>query len=585
MALASMEPANLVFAAQPSLVGIERVEFLRGPTALFAGQSAGFSSLVGGTVNFVPKRAQSKDVNTLTAGFQSDSVGFVQFDIGRRFGREDEWGLRVGGEVLGGDTQVNFGDREQRAIAVAVDYNTGQFRAALDVRYNENEQGGHTREIFSASNGPVPTDFDASFNPNQPWGFINTDSLLGALRLEYDVVPNTMIFGAASGSLNGEQSITGFPSNLQPNGDFTTNTGDFQTDAERLNFEGGIRSEFETGAITHNFVAAANWGFQSERFDFVGFDPNDAFTNNIFNPVVVPNPGVRSTLPENDTARNTYVGATLLDTLGFFEDRLQLTLGIRYQDLRIRNLDGMTGDKLSESTGDNFSPGFGLLYRISDRISIYANYLEGLSNGGAAPAFAVNAGQQLGPIASDSIEIGSKFDIGEFSVDIALFQIRDVSTAVDPDTNIFGEVGEERIRGLEISTFGELAQGIRLIGGLTVFDDEITASDVAANIGDPIPGIPDFVVSANMEYDISDTGLTVIAQFRHQGTADIVLGNDLTIPSWTTLGFGARFSFDKFVARINVENVGNETYFNGSPFGELALGTPRTVLASLTAAF
>ena len=578
---------NLFDIAPPSLVGIERVESLRGPIALFSGQTTTFGSLVGGSLNFVPKRAGAEDVTSVTAGYQSDAIGYAQFDFGRRFGEEKEWGLRLGGEFLKGDTPVDFSERRQRGLALALDYNSDPFRAVFDLRYNEVEQDGPTREFSSVAGPTIPTNFDADTNNNQPWAFDDSDTLLGALRVEYDLLSETTAFAVAAGAIHNRSSSMGFPSNLQPNGDFRTDVGSFRDDGNlNGNLQGGVRSEFTTGSVSHFVVAAANYGIQERNFAFVGFDPAQAFQNNIFDPIIVPDPDIQVDKAVGPTAEGEFFGVTLADTLGFFNDRLHVTAGLTYQDIKIENFNATTGDRTSSSEGSRLSPGAGVLFRVNESFSVYANYLEGMSNGGTAPLTAANAGEQLGPIVSDSIEVGAKFNIGTIGVDAALFQIRDTTSGVDQNTNVFGEVGERRIRGAEVTAFGEIIEDLRLLGGATFYDAEITESGNPENVGQNAPGIPDYVLALGLEYDVPVLeGLTLTGGVRHQGEAKVILGNDVEIPSWTSVDLGARYSFDRFTARFGVENLFDETYFNGTEFGELALGLPRTFLASVSADF
>ncbi|WP_421710214.1 TonB-dependent siderophore receptor [Algihabitans sp.] len=578
---------NLFSDTQPSLVGIERIESLRGPTALFSGLSSPFLSVAGGVVNFVPKRATTEDVTSVTAGYQSDAIGYGQFDFGRRFGKENELGLRLGGEYLGGDTQADFNERRQRGVALALDYNKDALRAVLDLRYNEVEQDGPTREFSSVAGPTIPTNFDADTNNNQPWAFLDQDTLLGALRVEYDLLSETTAFAVASGAIHNRSSSTGVASSLQPNGDFTTNVISFRDDGNlNGNLEGGLRSRFTTGPVSHTMVAAVNYGVFEERFALAGFDPAQAFQNNIFDPIVVPDPDIQVDKAVGPTLEVELFGITLADTFGFFNDRLQVTAGVRYQDIKIENFSAITGDRTSLSEGSRYSPGVGVLFRVNDGLSVYANYLEGLSSGGTAPLTAANPGEQLGPIVSDSIEVGAKFNIGTIGVDAALFQIRDTTSGVDQNTNIFGEVGENRIRGLEVTAFGEIVGDLRLLGGATFYDSEITESGNPENVGQDGPGIPDYVLALGLEYDVPKLhGLTLTGGVRHQGEAKVALGNDVEIPAWTTVDLGARYSFDRYTARFGVENLFDETYFNGRPFGGLVLGLPRTFLASVSADF
>ncbi|MEL6466454.1 MAG: TonB-dependent receptor [Pseudomonadota bacterium] len=580
--------SNLFFDTQPTLLGIERVESIRAPAALFTGATSAFASVTGGTLNFVPKRAGPENVNTFTFGYQSDGIAFTQFETEQRYGDQGQFGIYFGAELLDGDTQLSFGERFQGSVALALDYEVENFRAAFDLRYMEVRQDGHSREIFGAMGPDIPTSFSADTNPNQPWAFIDNDTVMAALRLEYDIAPETTIFGAISGARHNRASLTGFPSFIEPNGDFTTNVGSFVDDGNtNFNIEGGIRSNFQLGSVSNAFVAAVSYGEIRQRFSFVGFDPADAFTNNIFDPIVSTPPPFLATDPDFDTTEGNFTGVTVANTFGFLQDQLQLTLGLRYQDIEFKNFDGTTGALLNESSGDRFSPGFAALYRISDTFSVYGSYLEGLRNGGTAPLTAVNAGQQLGPVVSDAIEIGAKFDFGSVGFDAALFQIDDVSTGVDPVTNVFGEVGNSRIRGLELNAFGELTPNLRFVGGLTVYDTEISNSANGAIVGESVAGVPDFVIAANLEYDIRQVeGLTVTAGLRHQADARVIQGNEVEIPDWTTVNLGARYDFnDRITARLSVDNVFDETYFNGTTFGELALGSPRTVRASVSVEF
>ncbi|NBF18112.1 TonB-dependent receptor plug domain-containing protein, partial [Pseudomonas sp. Fl4BN2] len=67
----------------------ERVEVLKGVSALYYGYTT-----PGGVVNFVTKRAGNTPVTTL--GMQFDSNGSVvgTLDVGRRFGEDNQYGLR-----------------------------------------------------------------------------------------------------------------------------------------------------------------------------------------------------------------------------------------------------------------------------------------------------------------------------------------------------------------------------------------------------------------------------------------------------------------------------------------------------------
>ena len=73
-----------------------RVDVLKGPSVLLNGMPPDGS--VGGNINIVPKRAGKTPLAKVTASYESDGLGGVHLDLGRRFGDEQQWGVRFNGE-------------------------------------------------------------------------------------------------------------------------------------------------------------------------------------------------------------------------------------------------------------------------------------------------------------------------------------------------------------------------------------------------------------------------------------------------------------------------------------------------------
>src|SRR5690606_16773973 len=80
----------------------ERVEVFKGPSALLNGMMPNGS--VAGTVNTVTKRATDEPINRLGIGYESDSIYSGRVDIGRRFGEDNRWGVRLNAMKRKGDT-------------------------------------------------------------------------------------------------------------------------------------------------------------------------------------------------------------------------------------------------------------------------------------------------------------------------------------------------------------------------------------------------------------------------------------------------------------------------------------------------
>lgn len=137
-------------------------------------------------------------------------------------------------------------------------------------------------------------------------------------------------------------------------------------------------------------------------------------------------------------------------------------------------------------------------------------------------------------------------------------------------------------------------QGLRLIGGATWLDTEITRSEDAALVGRSAIGVPDFQASANVEWDVGFApGLTLEGRVVHAGEQPVDGLNTIELDSWTRFDAGARYAFEAsgtpLTLRARIENVSDEDQWvavGGFPSSNyLTLGAPRTFRLSITADF
>src|SRR5690606_10274770 len=112
------------------LEGIERVEILKGPSTLLNG--AGPRGTAGGGINLVPKRADSEPLTQLTATYFSRRNVGAHADIGRRFGSEQQFGIRVNGMYRDGDAAVDDESRREHMLSAGLDYQGERLRVSLD---------------------------------------------------------------------------------------------------------------------------------------------------------------------------------------------------------------------------------------------------------------------------------------------------------------------------------------------------------------------------------------------------------------------------------------------------------------------
>ena len=88
---------------------IERVEVLKGPSAVLNGMTTGGTGVssggaVGGSINLITKHAPDIDITQLTSTYVSKSQFGGQMDVSRRYGEHKEWGVRLNSTYSNGNT-------------------------------------------------------------------------------------------------------------------------------------------------------------------------------------------------------------------------------------------------------------------------------------------------------------------------------------------------------------------------------------------------------------------------------------------------------------------------------------------------
>jgi len=182
-----------------------------------------------------------------------------------------------------------------------------------------------------------------------------------------------------------------------------------------------------------------------------------------------------------------------------------------------------------------------------------------------------------------------KYNAGTFGVTAAVFQITQPNVFTTTAGRLVDD-GEQRNRGLELSTFGQPLSGLRLLGGVTFIDAEQTKTLNGINNGKDAIGVPKVNVVINGEYDIyALPGLTLTGRISSFSEAQADNANTQSIPGWTTFDAGVRYvthlSGNKVTLRANVMNLADKNYWNSVSRSFITMGAPRTALLSATIDF
>ncbi|MDT3712382.1 TonB-dependent receptor [Pseudomonas soli] len=566
---------------------VDRVDILKGPGALLGGLAPNGS--VGGGVNIEPKRAGETPLTEFTALYASAGQGGGHVDIGRRFGEGQRFGLRLNAVRQAGDTEWEHQRLEREASVLGFDVRGERLRLSLDVGHQQRDVDAPMERVGLNPGVNVPHAKAIHHNFAQPWSYSRAEDTFGAVRGEYDVSDNWMVHGAL-GARKGDYDFLRHAVQVTNDaGRFSVSPRAFQREEKVITGTVGVRGWFDTGAVGHTLNISLN------RFDMT-FDNSGARyaagVSNLFDPVALAAPGTTTAL-DNPTHTKTLLSSlALADTLSLAEDRVLLTLGARLQRVEVDSSEPGEPDQRYDEHAT--SPALGLVWRSSERLSLYLNYMEGLTQGQVAPETANNAGKVFAPYRSKQVEVGAKYDAGSFSTTLSLFRIDKPAYYTDAQNNLRAD-GEQRNQGLELNLFGEPLAGVRLLGGAMLLDAEQTRTADGRNDGNRAIGAP--IVNANLgvEWDLpAVAGLTLGARVIHTGNQYLDAANQQKIDAWQRYDLGARYALKlggkAITLRASVENVLDKAYWASANVPEgtatgLTLSTPRTWLVSATVGF
>ena len=265
-----------------------------------------------------------------------------------------------------------------------------------------------------------------------------------------------------------------------------------------------------------------------------------------------------------------------VDTLAMLDDKLQLTLGLRAQQVH---------QKLANYQETAVTPLVGVVAKPwGEQVSLYGNYVEGLSAGTTVQTPYANAGETFKPYQSKQMEVGVKWQTGDITQTVSLFQISKPALMVV--NNVQRPDGEQRNRGVEWMVSGPLNKQVSLQGGVAYTKAEQVKTTGAVNQGLAAFGVPRLTLNLGADWQVPAVqGLTLNGRVNYTGAQWLTGDNTVKLPAWTTLDLGAKYATrwgqQPVVLRATVTNATNRAYFESIwGAGRVNVGAPRAVRVS-----
>ena len=595
-----------------------------GSAQLIKGASSAINGMdpegaVSGSVNIETKKATDTPINKIGVAYFSDSRAQGTFDFGRRFGAEQEWGMRLNGKLRHGDTPRDGYDEDNKEFALNTDYRGEKLRVALDSMYSKRKTtGGRARfQDLQNLNFSLPSAPDGDTNLVPSWQKQTTQDQTNMLTFEYDTDFNTQFSGgigynksrydgnfAQLTAINeaGDYYIGSAPTAAQARRGIAGN-GSRLTDQTARTFSINLaaRGEFETGAVSHNWSTAYD-RVRRARTNYWGSAYTNGAKPNLYQPYnhsifTSPAPSLAAlyALPDvNSTA--TTNSLALSDTLGFANNQYRLTLGGRMQWIKQENHPRRTNTQAVSASAHRFSPMVAAAWVPRSDLVVYGNYMQDLEPG----AIDSETGNMASPKVSKQVELGVRKNWGDVVTSMNVFQIsrpgywRGNSTRntdfVSSKALAGAAQGKERNRGVEFNVYANLLnQTLRPSFGLMYLKaDLLNYPNYADNLvakGKQVAS-PRVMAKAGLEWDTSFLqGLTLNSYVQHVGKSYQDTAQKYKFPSYTLVDVGARYRTklggkNELTISSSVENVFNKNYWQlqrGQYDRSFAvLGMPRT---------
>lgn len=396
----------------------------------------------------------------------------------------------------------------------------------------------------------VGYNFEHRFNDN--WKIRNSFSYqdsrfnYNTFALPFRVNPNTNILGRAFADQDGISKVYSLQTNAI--------------------------GKFKTGSVQHTLLAGVDLAQSENKLITKNTFPSRPLQPfNIFAPNYTAAPD-GSTLPlSNDNfLKGKRLGIYLQDQLSFFDNKLILLAGVRYDTIDRTNTNRtLTGTTEVRSQDSAVTPRFGLLYRITPDFSIYGNYSRSFNPSAGEFGLPISVGGKvLPPETGEGFEAGIKTELlnRKLALTLAYFDVRKQNVAVSDPENIGFSIatGEQRSRGVELDVIGELLPGWNIIGSYAYIPDaEITKDPVQANVGSRLSNIPKHSASLWTTYEIQRgdlKGLGFGLGFNFVGERFGGLPNSYRANSYFLTNAALFYRTGKWRFAINVKNLFDVDY-------------------------
>ncbi len=549
-----------------STVNVERVEVLKGANAIF--YSGGSGSPVGGVINVVSKLPQPRASREI--GFTAGSYDYYQpyVDINQPLNANALF--RITAEHTDSASHIDNIETERFNINPALtftdnDATTLTLQGKISHWTQPEYQGlpatgtlaGHFKIPRETFIGP-PNIPDSVSTSHAVWAKLEHQlNRIWALDLRAHY-SNSRFDEKVQTLFNGSSFVADTP--LSPPSTWALANGELYQQQQELSFVANAIARFDAGAFENTLLVGGDHsklnddGFVEAAGPVAFVDmATPSFT------VAYRDPGTRSL---NQFVSNTLYGG-YLQWQSNIAKRLHTLLSLRFGVLEIDYAE-LASHHVSRTQTEKLLPRVGAVYDLSDQISVFAGYSEGMRG----QPF-VRFDDTPAPELSQQIESGFKFDFsGQLSGQIAVYQIDREHVGVpnvnSPSAALFSAAGHQRSMGIETDLAWQPTAAINILASFAHCNARFVGDAGGIADGNRVAWVPE------------DSGrLWTHYRFQEPLLAGVSIGFGVNLRSASYIGHDNAFkvgdyhSFDAAIAyetqalrlAVTAKNISDNDYF------------------------
>lgn len=545
---------------------VDRIEFVKGPSGfmLSAGEPGGF-------YNVVTKKPTAQPLAQVTLMAGSFDFFRGSADLGGALTNDGKLLYRMNGFFQTSDSHRGDEDVKRFALAPALTYKlTERTSVNAELNYQQAESflgSAYNFAPTSVGYGGLDRDFkmtDTNFpvtDIEETTAYLNlhhrfSENWTGTLQLAYLKYD--------------QEGNSAWVARVEDNGDVLRSVSIWDALSKGHYAQAFVNGKVDTGPVNHTILGGVDY---LEREYWADFSNRvvEQTPFNIFNPTygIFPIPPFERPQDVEDRSDDPFDGFEstalyLQDEIGFWNDRVRLTLAGRYTMLETQG---------KEEDDNEFTPRVGLSVDITSDLTAYALYDRTF-----LPQAGISAdSSRFDPVDANDIEGGLKksFFDGKLRATLGAFRITKQNVLVpnpqNPDFSI--QLGEVRSQGIEFDMQGEIYPGLSVVINYAHTNVEITEDTNPDLIGTRVAGHARHMTNGWFTYNFAEksplNGFGVSLGYQYQidrSTWAWASDNETLLPDYFRMDGGIFWKKNRYRIQLNVNNLLDEHLFSGANF-------------------